>query len=327
MALKTGRAEGSAHVTIDRVLCDACGCCVRVCAGDVLRLENGAVLIDTTRLFGCVGCAHCMLVCPTDAIAVHGRDTSPADVRELPPPETRADFDSLLALLLSRRSVRRFRSSEVGEEAIQRIVEAVSTAPMGLPPSDVEILVLRGRSRVQEFAGDIVDAIRRSQWFVSPLMTTLMRPFIGKEAAEMFRTFLRPLAHELPEKRAQGEDWLLYDAPLAMYFHTSPYSDPADPVIAATYAMLAAESLGLGSCMIGTVAPILKSYRKVAEKYGIPPKNQQGILVIFGYPSVTFRRAVKRRPGRVHVWAETGTAAREGRSPHSRFRDSPLRSE
>ena len=28
----------------------------------------------------------------------------------------------------------------------------------------------------------------------------------------------------------------------------------ADPLIAATYAMLAAESLGLGSCMIGTPA-------------------------------------------------------------------------
>ena len=304
MALKTGRAEGSATVTIDRVLCDACGCCVRVCSADVLRMENGAVVADTTRLFGCVGCSHCMLVCPTDAIAVHGRDTSPADVCELPPPEMRADFDSLLALLLSRRSVRRFRSSEVGEEAIQKIVEAVSTAPMGLPPSDVEILVLRGRPRVQEFAGDIVDAIKRAQWFVSPLMTTLMRPFIGKEAAEMFRTFLRPLAHALPEERARGEDWLLYDAPLAMYFHTSPYSDPADPVIAATYAMLAAESLGLGSCMIGTVAPILKYYKKVAEKYGIPPKNQQGILVIFGYSATSFKRAVKRRLGKVHVWAE-----------------------
>lgn len=300
MALKTGRADGSASVSIDSAKCNACGLCVRVCSGDILRIEGSATIADISRLFGCVGCSHCMLVCPTDAITVQGRDTSPADVFDLPPEEARASYESLMALLVARRSVRRFRDREVEEDVIGKIVEAVATAPMGLPPSDVEILVLRGRPRVQEFAGDIVDAIKRARWFVSPFTTALMRPFIGKEAAEVFRNFLRPLAEVLPDKRAHGEDWLLYDAPLAMYFHTSPYSDPADPVIAATYAMLAAESLGLGSCMIGTVAPILKYYKRVARKYGIPPSNQQGILVIFGYPAVSFRRAVKRRLARVH---------------------------
>ena len=49
----------------------------------------------------------------------------------------------------------------------------------------------------------------------------------------------------------QGVDWFFYDAPLALYFYASPYADPADPLIPATYAMLAGESLGLGTCMLG----------------------------------------------------------------------------
>lgn len=53
------------------------------------------------------------------------------------------------------------------------------------------------------------------------------------------------------ESYDEGENWLTYFASLAMYFHVSPYTDNADPYIPATYAMLAAQSLGLGSCMLG----------------------------------------------------------------------------
>ncbi len=37
-------------------------------------------------------------------------------------------------------------------------------------------------------------------------------------------------------------------------------------MVAATYAMIAGHSLGLGTCMIGSVCPVLK----------MPPKNQLG---------------------------------------------------
>ena len=41
----------------------------------------------------------------------------------------------------------------------------------------------------------------------------------------------------------EGVNLVNYDAPLAMYFYGSPYSDPADPIVAATVAMYAGESL------------------------------------------------------------------------------------
>ena len=104
----------------------------------------------------------------------------------------------------------------------------------------------------------------------------------------------------LIEGQEREVDYLLYDAPLAMYFHGSPYGDPADPVIAVTYAMLAAEFQELGSCMIGTIAPFFRHERKLREKYGIPPKNRQGIMVIFGYPSTKFHNAIRRICAGVH---------------------------
>ncbi len=75
----------------------------------------------------------------------------------------------------------------------------------------------------------------------------------------MFRDFIKPLIDVYTGYMKKGENMVTYDAPLALYFYGSPYTDPADPLIAATYAMTAAESLGLGTCMIGGVHPFIQS--------------------------------------------------------------------
>jgi nitroreductase len=80
-----------------------------------------------------------------------------------------------------------------------------------------------------------------------------------------------------------------------MYFYGSPYSDPADAYIPATYAMLVAESLGLGTCMIGSINPFLKrGASSLKKKYKINPKNRNGIFLIIGYPKVKYHKGIKR---------------------------------
>jgi len=89
----------------------------------------------------------------------------------------------------------------------------------------------------------------------------------------------------------KGVNLVNYDAPLAIYFYGSPYVDPADPIIAATYAMIAAEALGLGTCMLGAIHPMIQSGKKAKtfrEKQGIKYPSREGIFVIFGtFASVT----------------------------------------
>jgi nitroreductase len=262
-------------------------------------MEEGRLKVDQQRIFGCIGCGHCMLVCPKDCIEIRGRDLSPEDVIPLPDQSCLPGYAQFYNLLLTRRSIRSFQKRRVEPEVIARIVEAVQTAPMGLPPSDVEILILDDFAKVQQFASDITEAIKASRWFFSPLMTRLLLPFLGKEYGQSVESFIRPAVDLFVEKEAEGQDYLLYNAPLAMYFHASPYADPADSIVAATYAMLAAESLGLGTCMIGTPPYFIKYSRKFKQKYDLPPKNQPGIMVIFGYPRLKFRKALQRRLGKV----------------------------
>jgi len=109
----------------------------------------------------------------------------------------------------------------------------------------VEVLVLDGFHAVREFAQDVIDVYQTRKWFFSNWMLTLMRPFMGKEVSDFMKSFAAPLPDFFAGKMAQGEDWLLYGAPLAMYFHAAPTSDPVDFGVADTYAMLAAEVSGI----------------------------------------------------------------------------------
>ncbi len=72
----TSRHLEAATVRIDYEKCKACGLSARVCKGALLYLENGKIKVDQTRYFGCIGCSHCVAVCPTGSITVEGRDIS-----------------------------------------------------------------------------------------------------------------------------------------------------------------------------------------------------------------------------------------------------------
>lgn len=135
------------------------------------------------------------------------------------------------------------------------------------------------------------------KWFVSRWFLTLMRPFWGKANAEMFRDFIRPLFDVYTFNMRKGINLVTYDAPLVMYFYGSPYCDPADPIIAATTAMYAGESLGLGTCMIGAIHPLIQygaKAKRFRKKYGIKHTSREGLFVIFGYPDVHYQKGIKR---------------------------------
>ncbi len=202
--------------------------------------------------------------------------------------------------MTARRSTRDFEREEVEEELFEKILDVVATAPMGIPPSDVEVLVLKGRAKVRAFADDIIALMRKSRWLFSPFMQRLLPFFVGKAAGELLGSFVVPAMEAIIKKRKAGEDWLMYGAPLALLFHASPYADPADPVIAATYAMLAAESLGLGSCLVGFASPFLRFSPSLKRKYDIPPGNRLSLVLLLGHSKVPRRYAIKRRLARIH---------------------------
>lgn len=303
MAIITSRTNKNGRITFQYDRCNLCGLCVKICKDFSLKMENNKPVLSDQALFGCVACGHCMAVCQNDAIQISGRELSVNDLIDLSEMGNKSSYDQLKNLLIGRRSIRDFKDIEVGEELIEKIIEAAVSAPMGLPPSDVHLVILKGKDKVHEFSFDVIDYFSKIGWIFSKWMIWIWR-LMGKEAYQLMKSFGNPLVKFMVETRKKNENYLLYDAPLAMYFSASPYSDPADPYISATYAMLAAESLGLGSCMIGSVHPMIQyGAKKLKKKWNLPSKSPSGIIVIFGYPKYKFKSGIKRSFAKITFFA------------------------
>jgi ferredoxin len=299
MAIVHSLYREAGTVRIDETTCTRCGQCAAICPADVLSMADGRVRIRTDTPFGCIACGHCMMVCPAGSVTVTGRGISPEDLVPLPPPKQRAGADALTALMLARRSVRRFQDREVDAGLLERIVAAATSAPMGIPPWDVGCTIVRGREQVQELAGEIVKGYAGFLNMFRPWLLALMRPVMKRTVHEQLRSFILPLARTYVTEARQGRDALFYNAPALLIFHNAPYADSADATIACTYAMLTAESLGLGSTMIGGAAPVLRRNPRACRRLGVPAGHTPALVLIVGHPAATFRRAIRRRFTRV----------------------------
>ena len=299
MAVKNSHVDTAGQPSIDLKLCTFCKLCINVCPTFTLVEGDKRVVVDADTELGCIACLQCLAICPSDAVTISSRAVEANDKMQLPEVANKADAEQLSALMLARRSIRRFNEREVEPEVLDRVMAIASTAPMGIPPSDVHVIVFHGRDKVRELAVDALKCIRRGLPVLKKMVSPIGRLFLGRKTVEMFETFLIPEARSLIDEWEQGRDKLLYDAPAALYFHATPYVDEADVGIAATYAMLAAESLGLGSCMIGSLHPFFVRSKELCQKYGIPQDNKHGIALVLGYPRHKYKHAIRRRFGSV----------------------------
>lgn len=303
MAIITSRTNENGRIAFSYEKCNSCGLCVKICKDFSLKMDNDLPTLSDQALFGCMACGHCMAICPTGAIEISGREMTFEDRIDLSEMKIKSSYDQLKNLMAGRRSIRDFKDQEVGEDLIEKIIEVAVSAPMGLPPSDVQLVVIKGKEKVREFSFDVIDYFGKVGWVFSPWMMWLWR-LMGKETYQVMKSFGNPLVKFMVETRKKNENYLLYDAPLALYFSSSPYADPADPYIPATYAMLAAESLGLGTCMIGSVHPMIQyGAKKLKQKWNLPAKSPSGIIVIFGYPKYRFKSGIKRSFAKVTYFA------------------------
>jgi len=279
-------------ITVDEEKCVSCGKCIEVCSGGHLFMQENKVKINENSLFGCVQCGNCMMQCPTNSIKISAEGVSEEAIFNLQ--DNLPDFEAIKALFKRRRSIRKFKKQEIPKEIIEKIIDAASAAPMSIPPSEVKVLVINGFDKVQNFADDLTTRFDKFVKIMNPFVLNLFKPFLGKTKHKIFSEFVMPLLKELSKRRKNGEDHLFYNAPCVILFYgTEVCLDKEDQIIASTYAQIAAEAMGLGTCVIGSVIPAIDA--KLREKYGINKTDTLGTAFVLGYPDQKFTRGINRK--------------------------------
>ncbi len=285
-------------VHINQETCKKCGLCAKACSAKIITKVDGKYRVTPLPDWECFECGLCMAVCPTESIKVPS-----LKYKDMPLiPRAKMNFDSFFNMILPRRSIRSYKKDAVSKEILKSITDAAATAPMGMPPSEVEVVVFDRRSDIESLLENVAKGY---EGFLSvmknPIMRGIFRLIYGGTMYHTLKYHVVPAARIALDWRKRGRDCFSYDAPAMMLFHGSPLGESIveDCWIAATYASLAAHSLGLGTCFIGMIPPIIDRDKKLKRRLGIAEKNRVIACLLLGYPDIKFKRVIPRKLGGV----------------------------
>jgi len=296
-------------IGVNESLCTACDTCARECSTGKTRFTQGTG--------DCTGCLHCYTVCPANAITVRNGSVLEASRRGSP-----IGFEELKAFLASRMSTRRFLPEEPSAATLDRLVDAARHTPSGGNRRAHELTILpRGPTRDLLLAQLKRTYAKRSLLLNSPLLRTVLRPFVGSYV----RAFLGD--HEYAgrisavlAKLRQGKDPIFYGAPMAIFFHSRVLvPTPKEDCVIAAYALaLSAHASGLGTCFVTLAQSAVNASRACKEILGLSRQDNVHAVLLVGHPAVRFLKPAPRPPLRVRtVGGGIGAQREPGTAPRS----------
>lgn len=261
---------------------------------------RGKALVTGDR---CLACAHCRAVCPAQAIILPSLDSAPvfqtfmADNRYLPPGQ--GDTAQLVRLMLSRRSCRNYTHRALPKKLLEDLVHIGASAPSGTNSQAWTFTILPDRPAV-ETLGNLVAACfaRLNRSAANPLLRTLLS-LLGRPAlADYHRRYQQTITLGLKEWEEQSHDRLFHGAPAAIIVGSRPGASCSkeDALLATGNILLAAHTLGLGSCLIGFAVAAMGREPKIKQTLGIPNEEAVHAVIALGYPAEPYQRLTGRKP-------------------------------
>lgn len=285
--------------SIDQQLCKKCRLCIEVCPCKVIGI-NGEVSFLAEREHICLKCGQCMAVCCSKAVHVDGLNYKD-NFSEIPC--NSMNYPDFINLLSTRRSVRNFSDKPLTRSHINQILNAVRYAPFGASPDSMKITVVNSRQRIEsalpyieEFLDNIV------KWMENPIASFMIKRKKDMETYNTIRNHLYPIAKTNNYKLKNG-DRITRNAPALIIFHAEREAEEHtnNSLIYASYAMLAAHSLGLGAAMNRILPAAINKLKTIRKIFNIPDENEAIIALIAGHRKYAYKRIIKRNLPQIEI--------------------------
>jgi nitroreductase/Fe-S-cluster-containing hydrogenase component 2 len=304
---------------IDIEKCNGCGLCVSICPLGALEIKDKkAVPVVCMRMgdsmeVSCFGCRDCIAVCPEDAIEVEGSVVideglyrSQFPDRKLSPPEPlgpgknfseiQDQLTEVERVIFRRRSNRIFKKNPVPQEMIERILEAGRYGPSAGNNQPIRYIVISDTALIEQIEEGVLRVLKRlSKGYREGglLVRSLLHLYGLRNPQDMD---IRPIYALNALMREGSRLALFHHAPcvILMLSDQRGVGDyKLDCGIAAQNIVLAAHSLGLGTCYVGFIKPI-NMIGGLKKKLGIEYPYQVVTSIALGYPRVKQDKEVIR---------------------------------
>lgn len=285
-------------ITVDESKCNGCMICIQVCPlGNFEPGDDGKVR-GSDKGLGCFACGHCVAACPTEAMRHSELDRS---LFERLNERTRPTYEQFLQLLKARRSRREFKDQPVPKDIIGKLLAAAIQAPSSINNQSVQYTVLTDREVIKQLSERSAKFLEQ---FIYMMKNPLWRTYFRLTLRKQFDSYqeLMPVADILFEYQKSGQDAILYDAPCVIFLH-APKSDafaPDDAIFNAENILIAAETLGLGACVIGFASDPMNRNPAMKALVGMPKDHKVFCAIVLGYSKFKYRSSVPKNPPIVH---------------------------
>ena len=278
---------------IDPEKCNGCGLCVRVCPSETISMQEDKAWVTGDRS---LQCGHCVAVCPVDAVRVDAIDAQSLSFNSfdlendwLPHGET--NTAQLVQLMASRRSCRNYTEQTVDRSVLEDLVKIGTTAPSGTNSQNWTFTVFPDRAAVTEFGQRIASFFKKINRMAERRWMRKALKLIGKPALDnYYRDFYPSVKEGLKEWELSGRDRLFHGAPALIVVAARPGGScpMEDAMLATQNILLAAHSMGLGTCLIGFAVEAIQKDSAIQQFLKIPPEETVYSVIAIGYPDETY---------------------------------------
>ena len=248
-------------------------------------------------------CGHCAAVCPVDAVTVKAIDEKSLlfdnfNLKNRWLPHGEFDTAQLVRLMASRRSCRNYRDSDVPRGILEDLVKIGITAPSGSNSQRWTFTILPTRESVLKLGQQIGLFFRRLNRMAERRWLRNLLKWVGKNQLDSYyREHYPSVKQGLEEWETSGRDRLFHGATALIVVGARPGGScpMEDAMLATQNILLAAHSMGLGTCLIGFAVNAIQYDSSIKQDLNIPAEETIYSVIAIGYPDETYEGLTGRK--------------------------------
>lgn len=287
---KYKKSRNDLSITINLNLCNSCMNCLNNCPASVFQKHNDSIVPSLKNTDLCISCGHCVILCSKNAIShsfFKEKKIHPIHNNVLFP------YKIFIEFLKSRRSIRSFNGESLSENDINNIISAAQLAPSAHNIQSTKYIVIQ--------KPEVLNAIKENIFsYYKKLYTGLKNPINKFFAVFLYGNEMRKIIKELEiiiSNFNNHSDPFLHNARCLLLFYSGPTLrlPEINAQLALSNAMLAAHSLGIGTCYAGYIVTAIQRSQKLRKLLQIQKKYKVHGALALGYPQSNYKFFIEKK--------------------------------